>query len=86
MKDNVLNLGKTLVKINDNDYVYMYDKERLLIELIRKRNKIPFDYYKEIISNYRDIACELDMSKIEEYLDYFSNGNNLFDIIQREVF
>ena len=31
MKDNVLNLGKTLVKINDNDYVYMYDKERLLI-------------------------------------------------------
>ena len=86
MKDNVLNLGKTLVKINDNDYVYMYDKERLLIELIRKRNKIPFDYYKEIISNYRDIACELDMSKIEEYLDYFSNGNNLFNIIQREVF
>ena len=86
MKDNILNLGKTLVKLNDNNYVYMYDKERLLIELIRKRNKIPFDYYKEIISNYRDIAYELDMTKLEEYLDYFNNGNNLFAIIQREVF
>ena len=46
----------------------------------------PFDYYKEIISNYRDIAYELDMTKLEEYLDYFNNGNNLFAIIQREVF
>ena len=86
MKDNILNLGRTLVKLDDNNYIYMYDKERLLIELIRKRNKIPFDYYKEIISNYRDIAHELDMNKLEEYLDYFNNGNNLFAIIQREVF
>ena len=86
MKDNILNLGRTLVKLDDNNYIYMYDKERLLIELIRKRNKIPFDYYKEIISNYRDIAYELDMNKLEEYLDYFNNGNNLFAIIQREVF
>ena len=86
MKDNILNIGRTLVKLDDNNYVYMYDKERLLIELIRKRNKIPFDYYKEIISNYRDIAYELDMNKLEEYLDYFNNGNNLFAIIQREVF
>ncbi len=29
----------------------MYDKERLLVELIRKRNQISFDYYKEIIAN-----------------------------------
>ena len=86
MKDNILNIGRTLVKLDDNNYVYMYDKERLLIELIRKRNKIPFDYYKEIISNYRDIAYELDMNKLEEYLDYINNGNNLFAIIQREVF
>ena len=64
----------------------MYDKERLLIELIRKRASIPFDYYKEIILNYRYISEELDMYKIEEYVSLFKNEVNLFDIIQREVF
>ena len=60
--------------------------ERLLIELIRKRASIPFDYYKEIIRNYRQISDELDMYKIEQYVSLFKNEVNLFDILQREVF
>ena len=82
---NILEAGKTVVKIN-NQNVYMYDKERLLVELIRKRKQIPFDYYKEIISNYRYISEELDMYKIEQYVALFKNETNLFDILQREVF
>ena len=64
----------------------MYDKERLLIELIRKRRQIPFDYYKEIIANYREIVDELDMYKIEQYLSLFKNDLNLSETLQREVF
>ena len=64
----------------------MYDKERLLVELIRKRKQIPFDYYKEIISNYRKISDDLDMYKIDEYLSLYKNDVNLSDVLMREVF
>ena len=63
----ILNQGKEKV-IVDGEEVNMYNKERLLVELIRKRNQIPFDYYKEIVANYRKIADELDMYKIEQYI------------------
>ena len=82
----ILNAEYTVKGINMPASINIYDKERLLIELIRKRNQIPFDYYKEIISNYREIAHELDMYKIEEYLSLFKNGDNLFEVMQREVF
>lgn len=85
MNDSILNQGKTQVDVGKNK-VNMYDRERLLIELIRKRSTIPFDYYKEIIENYRQISYELDMYKIEEYVALFKNEVNLFDILQREVF
>ena len=85
MSKEILNKGKTEIDVNGNK-VNIYDRERLLIELIRKRSSIPFDYYKEIIENYRQISHELDMYKIEEYVALFKNEVNLFDILQREVF
>ena len=72
--------------IVDGEFVNMYNKERLLVELIRKRNQIPFDYYKEIIGNYRKIADELDMYKIEQYIALYKNECNLGNILLREVF
>ena len=71
-----LNIGKDEIII-DGEKVRIYNKERLLVELIRKRNQIPFDYYKEIISNYRKIVDDLDMHKIEKYLSLYKNEANL---------
>ncbi len=85
LNNNILNPGKMQINIDGNN-VNIYDRERLLIELIRKRASIPFDYYKEIIRNYRQISDELDMYKIEQYVALFKNEVNLFDILQREVF
>lgn len=85
MPKEILNYGKTQIEINGNK-VNIYNKERLLIELIRKRASIPFDYYKEIIESYRQISNDLDMYKIEEYVGLFKNEVNLFNILQREVF
>lgn len=82
---DILNYGKEEV-IVDGEKVKMYNKERLLVELIRKRNQISFDYYKEIITNYRKIADDLDMYKIEEYLALYKNEVNLADALLREVF
>ncbi len=81
----ILNYGKEDV-IVDGEKVKMYNKERLLVELIRKRKQISFDYYKEIVSNYRKISEDLDMYKIEEYLSLYKNETNIADALLREVF
>ncbi len=73
------------VKI-DEDVIRVYDKERMLIELARNKNKMGYDEYKEIVINYRKIADDLDIEKIEEYLKNYTNGDKLFEIIQNEVF
>lgn len=81
----ILNEGKITEKIDD-EYANIYDKERLLVELIRKRNQISFDYYKELISSYRECSDKLDMYKIEKYIALYKNESNLSDALLREVF
>jgi len=70
----------------DGVQINIYNKERLLVELIRRRNTIPFDYYKEIIRNYRKQGDMLDMNKIEKYIAMYSNSNSLSEAIIREVY
>lgn len=85
MTKEILNKGK--LELSDIDgNINIYDKERLLVELIRKKSKIEFDYYKEIICNYRKIVNELDMYKLEEYVSLFKNEKGLLTILQLEVF
>ena len=85
MKDELYNLGRTKIDY-EGIKINIYDKERMLIDLARNKNQIGYDLYKEIISNYRKIVDLLDTQKIEEYLQYFVNGNKIFEIIQDEVF
>lgn len=66
--------------------IKVYDKERMLIELIRKKSKLPFDYYKEIIRNYRDIIEKLDIQKIEDYIEKYESETELYNKIMLEVF
>ena len=85
MKDELYNLGKTQID-DEGIKISIYDKERMLVDLARNKNQIGYDLYKEIISNYRKITNSLDTQKIEEYLQYFINGDKIFEIIQDEVF
>lgn len=85
MRDNLYKLGSTQI-IYEGVIINIFDKERLLIDLARNKNKIGYDLYKEIIFNYRKIADKLDVSKIEEYLQYFSNSDKILGILQDEVF
>ena len=84
LKDDIFEAGITEVKYN-NSVVRVYDRERLLIEMIRFRSKVPLDYYKEIINNYRDIAFELDFGLVEEYAALFKNSATLMRTVQMEV-
>ena len=85
MKDELYDLGKTQINY-EGIKINIYDKERLLIDLARNKNQLPYDLYKEIISNYRKQINLLDTQKIEEYIQYFVNGDKIFEIIQDEVF
>ncbi len=83
--DTLYNLGKTSIKYEGID-INIYDKERMLLELVKNKNHMAYDYYKEIIENYRDIKDELDVYKLQKYADVYSNGEKLMTMIQDEVF
>lgn len=70
----------------DGTKIMIFSKERLLIELIRNKSKLPFDYYKEIIGNYRKLIYELDIQAIQEYALALPKSNRVMETIQMEVF
>lgn len=78
-------IGKSTLQVNGFN-IQIYDKERMLIELIRNRKTMGFDYYKEIISNYREIKDTLNIKKIAEYISKFAIEDYLYDVIMKEVF
>ena len=83
--NDLFEFGKTQIEI-ENIKINIYNEERILVELIRKKNTIPFDYYKEIISNYRKKIDKLDIYKIQEYISYYKNELSLYDTLMREVY
>lgn len=80
-----IELGKILYEYNGT-MINVYNRERMLIELIRYKNKLPFDYYKEIIINYRKIIDEMDIESISEYAYYLPKMKMVMETLQREVF
>ncbi|MCR4781525.1 MAG: hypothetical protein K5851_02070 [Lachnospiraceae bacterium] len=71
--------------IYNNIRIRIYSKERMLVELMRFKSKMPFDYYKEIIQNYRRITEQMDFGLVEDYAYMFRNGDNIMNQIQMEV-
>ena len=56
-----------------------------MIELIRSKNKLPFDYYKEIISSYRYKIDTLDIQEVQEYAYILPKTNMIMETLQLEV-
>ena len=83
-KDEIFDLGRTEIQYQ-NIAITIYTPERMLIELMRFRTSYPFDYYKELIANYRKRIHQMDFWKIEEYAANFKNGQTLMEQIQLEV-
>ena len=73
-------------KIYNGIEISVFNKERMLIELIRNKNKFSFDYYKEIINNYRKLIHELDIEAIQEYAYRLPKTNFVLNTLQLEVF
>ncbi len=65
--------------------ISIYNRERMLIELLRYKTKLPFDYYKEIIRYYRKITPELDIQMVQDYAFSSPKSNKVFETLQLEV-
>lgn len=85
MKDELYNLGITSYEYEGVN-ISIYDKERLLIDLARNKNKMGYDLYKEIVDNYRKLIDTIDMYKLEKYLAFFKDSERLYKILMNEVF
>ena len=69
----------------DGVNISIYNRERLLVELIRNKRKFPFDLYKELIVNYRKLVGELDMGLVAEYAYELPKTNMVMEVLRREV-
>ena len=63
----------------------MYSKERMLIELLRYKSKLPYDYYKEVILNYRKIMPGLNIQMIQDYAYDAPRSGKIMERLQTEV-
>lgn len=79
-----LELGATQMAYN-NATIRIYNKERVLIELIRNKSKIPFELYKEIICNYRNVIDDLDVALISDYAYELPKTKMVMDTLRKEV-
>ena len=77
-------LGVTSAEENGWSF-QIYDKERMLIELLRYKSKLPFDLYKEVLLNYRRIIPQLDIQKIQDYALAVPKSNRILSTLQMEV-
>lgn len=69
----------------DEGVVRIYDLERLLIELFRLKEKYPREIFYEVLSSFRKIKNQIDFYKVNQYLKFFSNGNNLLLKIKEAI-
>ena len=84
VKDDIFEIGKT--KMEYRGLIFsIYGQERLLVDLIRTKSKLPFDYYKEIIGSYRSRAESMDFFLIEEYASKFRTKKAIMNAIQLEI-
>ncbi len=84
VRDDLFPLG-IVKKTIDGSSVRIYDRERMLIELLRNKNIMPYDLYKEIIMNYREIINDLEIWRIQEYVSTFPKSKMISKALDEEV-
>lgn len=82
---NTIDIGKMEMEYSGAKIV-VYDLERMLIELMRYRGKLPYDYYKEVVGNFRGNINRLYPAKVDEYLELFPRRDAISRQLDLEVF
>ena len=84
MTDNLFHIGSSKIT-REGQVIPIYDVERLLIEVVRNKTNIDYDIYKEAIESFVKVKKLLNLSKIQKYMESFSNPKIRMRI-KREIF
>ena len=83
--DKIFSLG-LIEQEQEGTRIRIYDKERMLIELLRYKNSLPYDYYKEIQRHYREHIEALDIERVQGYADIFPKSSASGKRLNDEIF
>ncbi len=67
------------------DPIRVFCLERMLIELLRYKTKLPFDYYKEIVLNYRKRLPQLNLQLVQDLALAAPKSGKILETLQLEV-
>ena len=81
----VFGVGMTTAEF-EGEKLRIYDRERLLIETVRMKERLPLDLYREVINSFRKVREDLYAAKIGDYLEGFGRKEGFMKIIEAEVF
>ena len=74
------------IPVDDSYDLQIFDRERMLIELVRYKSKLSFNYYKEILGNYRRILPQLNTEKIRNYAEAVPKSDKVIRTLRTEVY
>jgi hypothetical protein len=84
-QDSIINIGISTFQHNGYS-IRTYDKERLLIELFRFRNRISKPLYQEVVKHYRKVVYQaFDFHKFHEYCGFFREKDLLEEKFAKEI-
>ena len=84
VRDDLFMLGAVEEEF-EGTKIKIYDKERMLIELLRNKNSMPHDIYKEILLQYRELIYDLQIWRIQEYAAIFPKSKMIQKALDEEV-
>lgn len=80
----IFKIGLTQIK-HGKSLINIYDLERMLIELIRFKEKYSPELYYEVISSFRKIKNKIDFYKVNQYAKHFRNSEILIKKIKEAI-
>lgn len=83
MSEEMIEIGRQKIT-TQYGFIYIFDKERMLIELFRLKVKLPKEYFLEVISSYRVLKTMgvISIRRISDYCEKMTNGYRLLKEIQ----
>ena len=83
ISNDLYDLGVNNIEYNGYK-IKIYDKERLLLEIIKNKNNFDDNSYKSIIKQFKNNITSLSISKIYEYISYYKKSNSLLKEFEKE--